>query len=896
MQQYDELTWQALQSVKASSQPSPEGVYDMPDTLEPQLFAECALVDTFAASQSLQPNNYEVPSHPQNDLQLHTFMTPWIDDHSPHSSEPWQPLAAQLPGPQLQDHLVTEPFIIDRPTPRQHGQILGEVLEPQSDFNLETASDQFYRSDGNQCIYPYAETSTLENGLQDTDLSAPLDDVLQATSIIPGVGCIPQVWPSAFGSSPSPYVPSLESVLTLQPRLSDFDSSSATFSGTVPKFGSTSQLWPSPFDPSPYYDPGQQQHLSSLNAGPFQDGLISDPTQFQSAFNSATSLGSSSLYTLGLWPDSSQAHQIGSLGPPFYQRIVSTHTPSSLGTLPCGVNVTRSNAMISPVQVQSLILSKSTTKRQREIECLASYEQQNSGPSILPRPIGEIEDTFEPQMYEHTADGVKPPPKKRKPRESFRKVKNACFLCRLKKRSLPRSRCDEKNSMANLPLFTTTLPSLNVKIRNTTFNAFPNRDAICILRLLKPMLTILNDLEPTHVRRNIEHTSIAYYSYCQSVVRWKRPLNHIVPSATEVLDVLEILHRVLLRHILDGFDSIQSGTDPFSTLAAITLVSDEIPSLSLCESVNQAAVEHLEDFLEHRKMVLVSVLATTQSVSKRTKLRDARRRMMVSGTFAEAPEYFPPGHCKTRRYTHGNNEAGCPDCLQPPVLNVPPTPLQHMQATPTCLSSATICSLSSHVLALLDIDIVSVFEHMRDTRGLILPRIQHFLKPLSEVHLLCSAERFRNVMCFTMILWLDVLSIRMRFDDWRTNDSGDMAQAKFRVFERDVEGPMLIAVFVQMLSNLLAYFARSENKSELVDSECSEIEYTRAWFKTSQDSKMAREQLQESVIYLARNPIRVVLVGGSEIKLTLHVYNEALTRIALTGRCWAPRPQSKECL
>jgi hypothetical protein len=132
------------------------------------------------------------------------------------------------------------------------------------------------------------------------------------------------------------------------------------------------------------------------------------------------------------------------------------------------------------------------------------------------------------------------------------------------------------------------------------------------------------------------------------------------------------MHRVLLRHILDKFDSISSGTDQFSTLLAIDFVYKEIPSLRLCESVNQVAVEHLKKYLDHRRLILFGALSTTQIVIKKTKVSKLKTEFKLSGKFLETSDYYPPGHCKSRRVDHSNDgeKAGCPECLQPPTLNV----------------------------------------------------------------------------------------------------------------------------------------------------------------------------------------------------------------------------------
>jgi hypothetical protein len=238
----------------------------------------------------------------------------------------------------------------------------------------------------------------------------------------------------------------------------------------------------------------------------------------------------------------------------------------------------------------------------------------------------------------------------------------------------------------------------------------------------------LDDLEPTHGRLSVyNHTSLAYYSYCQSVVRWKRLLLQYVPNAAELIDVLEMLHRVLLHRILRSFECIHSGTDKFSTVLAIGFVRDEIQSLRLCESVDRAEVEHLDTGLYHLILVLCGVLGATDPVTKENSVTELKKQLRlsksfrISGTFMEASEYWPPDHCKNRRGNHGNNrkEERCLNCVQPPALDVQPTPLQYTQATPTCFPSTMMCCLPSHVLALLDIDMESLTKDIRNPEGWI---------------------------------------------------------------------------------------------------------------------------------------------------------------------------------
>jgi hypothetical protein len=106
---------------------------------------------------------------------------------------------------------------------------------------------------------------------------------------------------------------------------------------------------------------------------------------------------------------------------------------SSLALLPYEVDVTASDAIIPSLQVQ-MPLRSNNGKRRRENSYEAPTEQQASCFTILSRPIGESEPTFEPCMYKYPADDGEQHPKKRKSRVSHRKANRACFICRLRHR------------------------------------------------------------------------------------------------------------------------------------------------------------------------------------------------------------------------------------------------------------------------------------------------------------------------------------------------------------------------------------------------------------------------------------------------------------------------------
>jgi hypothetical protein len=304
-----------------------------------------------------------------------------------------------------------------------------------------------------------------------------------------------------------------------------------------------------------------------------------------------------------------------------------------------------------------------------------------------------------------------------------------------------------------------------------------------------------------------EHTSLAYYSYCQSIVRWKKLLLHHVPTAAELIDVLGMLHRLLLHRILSSFDGVKSSTEGFSTAAAMGFVLSEIPSLKLCESVNQAEVRHLHAGISYRCMFFISKVGVPDPVTKETHSTGSRGQASssgrISGHYFEPSEYWPPNHCKNRRGGCGNSTGGegCLDCPSPPTLDVQPTPLQFLEAKPTCFPSTMMYCLPSHVLAFLGIDMESLASDIHNPEGWI-QRISHPLPgmlrhsdaPKTDQDALIYSvvqESIRKALSMSLKVYFDVNESEMRSGNWRGamryhDDRG------MRELERAAESPLRV--------------------------------------------------------------------------------------------------------
>jgi hypothetical protein len=244
----------------------------------------------------------------------------------------------------------------------------------------------------------------------------------------------------------------------------------------------------------------------------------------------------------------------------------------------------------------------------------------------------------------------------------------------------------------------------------------------------------------------------------------------MVPNVAELIDVVEMLHRSLLYRILRSIDRIHSNSDKHSTLSTIGFLLGEVLSLKLCESVDHAAVEHLVASLDHRSLVLCSVLAATHLVTQGTSTVVSRHEIKLSGFFAETSENWPPCHCKNGRINHLKNgeEKGCSDCPQPPALDVQPVPLDYSQVTPTCYPSMMMCCLPWHVLAFLDVDIEALTEDIQKPDGSLQRGGQFFVRIWQKgCELELCAILGRTTISISVKAYLDALAFELRSDNGR---------------------------------------------------------------------------------------------------------------------------------
>jgi hypothetical protein len=266
-QQYDDTTWQTPQNFGTGSQPGTEATLETSAALNAQLLAESALYDTFAASQP-QPFEHDASSYPLDDSQLHTSMIPWTNDPSLLVGGHPQSLATQLPGLPLDGQPGLQSYMNNNPTTGQHGQILGEIPECPTMFDLGRTGDRVYHT--NSCMHPDHEISTLGYGRNYTHFNAPL--------------------PSAATS--------------------------------LHLYGSTPQAWQSASDSSAFPDFSQQVNLPSSDAGTFQDGTGYNPTHPQYYADAAPSFGPSSRDVQGNGPDTfDHSCHMSTLGVSPYQDI-----------------------------------------------------------------------------------------------------------------------------------------------------------------------------------------------------------------------------------------------------------------------------------------------------------------------------------------------------------------------------------------------------------------------------------------------------------------------------------------------------------------------------------------------------------------------------------------------
>jgi hypothetical protein len=292
-QQYDDTTWQTPQNVEAGSHPGAEATLETSAALNAQLFAESASYNTFALPQP-QPFEHEASSYPLNDLQPHTSMKPWTKDPTPLVGGHLQSLAAQLPGLPLEDQFVFQPYMNNNPIAGQHGQILGELPEFPTMFDLGTAGDQAYHT--NTWLHPDPEISTLGYGRGYPNFNTPLPSDAVSLDLYRST---PQDW--QFGSNSSAFPGPSQQLNLPSFGAGPFQGDAGPFQGDAGPFQS---------DAGPFQG----------DAGPFQDGTDYNLTQSQHYADAAPSFGASSRHVQGNWPDTfDRSYQISTLGVSPYQ-------------------------------------------------------------------------------------------------------------------------------------------------------------------------------------------------------------------------------------------------------------------------------------------------------------------------------------------------------------------------------------------------------------------------------------------------------------------------------------------------------------------------------------------------------------------------------------------------
>jgi hypothetical protein len=339
--------------------------------------------------------------------------------------------------------------------------------------------------------------------------------------------------------------------------------------------------------------------------------------------------------------------------------------------------------------------------------------------------------------------------------------------------------------------------------------------------------------------------------------------------------VVAMLHRSLLYRILRSIDRTRSDPDTFSTCTAVTFLRRELPSLRLCESVDQAAVEHLSADLDHRCMVLYSVLAATHSVTQETNIKELKGRLILSGNFNDSFEYWPPSHCKNGRGGHHKDgrEEGCSDYPQPPALDVQPTPLQYTQAAPTCFTSAIMCWLPSHALALLDIDMETLAKDICKPDGLIQRECQPWVEICSKSDLLGPFSNLvRLFISISMESYFDALTLEMRSEDWQAK-CGRHVHGRFRQVERAIEASLLVRTFIGISRNLLQAFSTSEEIWAL-ETGISQGDVDR-WVDNTEIGKKATKRLKECILELVKNPVwvKIMETEGNQFEVICSISN-----------------------
>ncbi|KAF2132983.1 hypothetical protein P153DRAFT_428993 [Dothidotthia symphoricarpi CBS 119687] len=147
-----------------------------------------------------------------------------------------------------------------------------------------------------------------------------------------------------------------------------------------------------------------------------------------------------------------------------------------------------------------------------------------------------------------------------------------------------------------------------------------------ILGIITNLISLLNMLEPTKVLRALSHSTELdrnplparwlFFSYIQSLLRWKKAILCLNPGLKEIVQFAETQYVHLSRVVLadcDDVDSLPLKEKSIAILVHTALVLDNIRHLKSMEGINPSAVSHLESLQKSRLEILCARLFALDS-------------------------------------------------------------------------------------------------------------------------------------------------------------------------------------------------------------------------------------------------------------------------------------------
>jgi hypothetical protein len=137
----------------------------------------------------------------------------------------------------------------------------------------------------------------------------------------------------------------------------------------------------------------------------------------------------------------------------------------------------------------------------------------------------------------------------------------------------------------------------------------------------------------------------SYYSYCQSIVRWKRAFLFFAPDVRCQIDTLERDHRRMCQNFLPMCDKADFFSDRELAFDILIVLYDDVRSLKSLDTVNPAAADHLQSVLDnHLRICCALWFATNYTIEDLCKSGRMLIRAQCLNSMPETSKILPPQH------------------------------------------------------------------------------------------------------------------------------------------------------------------------------------------------------------------------------------------------------------